>query len=249
MTTDRDSPFADNVVVAHRGAWKSRDLPENSVAALRHAIELRCAGSEFDVWMTADDSLVVNHDAEYHDLPIEQTSYAALAAFRLPNGEKLPTLREYIRAGLKNNDSTRLVCELKPSDISQERGKAFATRAVELIRELNAQDRVMYISFDYEMLRTIVALEPNAPTQYLNGDKSPDEVHADGISGIDYHYLVFRKHPRWIEQAKENGLALNAWTVNKASDMDRLLSQGFDYITTNEPELLMERIEKFTAAQ
>jgi glycerophosphoryl diester phosphodiesterase len=55
--------FADNVVVAHRGAWKQKDIPENSIASLKHAIELNCTGSEFDVRMTADDILIVNHDA------------------------------------------------------------------------------------------------------------------------------------------------------------------------------------------
>ena len=232
--------FANNVVVAHRGAWKAQRLPENSIAALRQAITLGCTGSEFDVWMTSDDSLVVNHDAKYHGLPIEETSYAQLAESFLPNGEKLPTLREYIQAGMWDNDSTQLVCALKPSDVSPERGQAFATRAVALVQSLGAQDRVAYISFDYNMLKTIVALAPNAPTQYLNGDKSPDQVRADGIKGIDYHFSVYRKHPEWIEQAKQNGMVLNAWTVNKGRVMDRLLSQGFDYLTTNEPELLLK---------
>ena len=241
MATQPELPFADNVVVAHRGAWKKTGLPENSVAALRQAIALGCTGSEFDVWMTADDSLVINHDPHYHDLPIEQTRYADLAAFTLSNGEKLPTLREYIQAGLQDNDSTRLVCELKPSGISSERGKALATQAVALVRQMNAQDRVVYISFDYDILKTILSLDPGVPTQYLNGDKSPAQVQADGIQGIDYHVAVFQQHPKWIEQAKKNGIALNAWTVNKAADMDRLLSQGFDFITTNEPEVLLEK--------
>ena len=240
MDSRPTSTFADNVVVAHRGAWKKDGLPENSIAALRQAIALGCTGSEFDVWMTADDSLVINHDAEYHGLLIEQTYYAELAIFTLSNGEKLPTLREYIQAGRQDNNSTRLVCELKPSEVSSERGKALATQAVTLIQEMKAQDRVAYISFDYDMLKTIVALAPSVPTQYLNGDKSPDQVHADGIQGIDYHFSVFRQHPEWVEQAKANRMALNAWTVNEAADMDRLLSQDFDYITTNEPELLLE---------
>ena len=243
MATQPDLPFAENVVVAHRGAWKKNRLPENSIAALRQAIELGCTGSEFDVWMTADDSLVVNHDAEYHGLPIEQTPYAGLTAFTLSNGEKLPTLREYIQAGLQDNDSTQLVCELKPSEVSSERGQSIATRAVALVQEMDAQDRVVYISFDYDMLKTIGKIVPDVPLQYLNGDKSPDQVHADGIQGIDYHYLVFQQHPEWIEQAKKNGMILNAWTVNEASDMRRLLSQGFNYITTNEPELLLGMVK------
>jgi glycerophosphoryl diester phosphodiesterase len=30
-----------NGIVAHRGAWKKNNLPENSIAALRHAIDLK----------------------------------------------------------------------------------------------------------------------------------------------------------------------------------------------------------------
>ncbi len=102
-----DSRFAENVVVAHRGAWKKNALPENSIASLRQAIALGCTGSEFDVRMTADDSLIINHDPRYHDLPIEQTNYADLLAFKLSNGEELPTQREYILARMRDNKTTR----------------------------------------------------------------------------------------------------------------------------------------------
>ena len=85
--------FADNIVIAHRGAWKKNNLPENSIASLRQAIALKCTGSEFDIRMTADDSLIINHDTVYNNLPIEKTNYADLAAFKLANGEKLPTLK------------------------------------------------------------------------------------------------------------------------------------------------------------
>ena len=243
VVSRKDSRFADNVVVAHRGAWKKNGLPENSIASLREAIRLGCTGSEFDVWMTADDSLVINHDAHFNKLTIEQTNYADLEAFKLSNGEKLPTLREYILAGMRNNKTTRLVCEIKPSTVSKARGKDVAERVVKLIQELGAQDKVVYITFDYVMIQHIHSLVPNVPAQYLNGDKSPEELRADGIQGADYHFSVFKKHPEWVEQAKKNGIALNAWTVNEVEDMDRLLAQGFDYITTNEPELLMERIK------
>lgn len=244
-TSRPDMKFADNVVVAHRGAWKKNDLPENSIAALREAIKLGCTGSEFDVWMTADDTLVINHDPHFNKLPIEQTNYADLLAFKLSNGEKLPTLREYIVAGMRDNKATRLVCEIKPSTVSKERGKDIAERAVKLIQALGAQEKVVYITFDYVMIEHIHSLVPEVPAQYLNGDKSPAELRAAGIQGADYHFSVFKKHPEWVEQAKANGIVLNAWTVNAAADMDRLLAQGFEYITTDEPELLFERIQTF----
>lgn len=230
--------FADNPVVAHRGAFKKNNLPENSIAALKEAIRLRCTGSEFDIWMTADDSLIINHDPHYNKLKVEKTSYQELAATPLSNGEKLPTLRQYIIAGLANNKSTRLIFEIKPS-ASKERGLLIAEKVVAMIRQYNAQKMAVYISFDYEICKRILQLEPNASIQYLNGDIAPAQLRKDGINGADYHHSIFTKNPGWIAEAKENNIVLNAWTVNKKEDMERLLKQGFHFITTNEPELLL----------
>ncbi|WP_133472939.1 glycerophosphodiester phosphodiesterase [Sediminibacterium goheungense] len=235
--------FAKNPVVAHRGAFKAKVLPENSLAGLRNAIDMHCTGSEFDVWMTADDSLVVNHDPKFHELPIEQTKYADLLQFTLSNGEKIPTLHEYLSEGLKNNNETRLVLEIKPSTISKERGRVVAEKVWKQVQSLKATHATTYISFDIGILTRILELEPNAPTQYLNGDKTPEELKAMGIIGADYHFSVFKKNPDWIERAKKIGIILNAWTVNSKEDLQWALGNHFDFITTNEPELLFELLK------
>jgi glycerophosphoryl diester phosphodiesterase len=236
--------FAKNPVVAHRGAFKKNGFPENSIASLREAIRLKCTGSEFDVRMTADDSLIINHDPHFNKLEIEKTTYGELSQYRLSNGEKLPTLREYLLAGLEANDLTRLVLEIKPSGISKERGKQIAERSVALVKELNATSMTVYISFDYDILKKVIEVDSAASTQYLNGEKSPEQLKTDGIAGADYHFSVFKKNPDWIGQAKKYKLILNAWTVNDAETMDWLLKSGFDFITTNEPELLLEKTRK-----
>lgn len=202
-----------------------------------------CTGSEFDVRMSADDSLVINHDPHYNKLDIEKATYNDLAAAKLSNGETLPTLRQYLSAGLEGNKTTRLVVEIKPS-ASKERGKLIAERTVALIRQLGAQAKVVYISFDYDILRKVLELEPKASTQYLNGDAAPEKLKADGISGADYNLSVFKKNPQWIDEAKKHKLVLNAWTVNTEDDMRWLLDKGFDFITTNEPELLLTITQK-----
>ncbi|KQB37263.1 glycerophosphodiester phosphodiesterase family protein [Flavobacterium aquidurense] len=232
-----------NGIVAHRGAWKQNNFPENSIASLRHAIDLKLTGSEFDVWRTADDSLIINHDAHFNKLLIEETTYADLIKFKLSNGEKLPTLYEYITEGKKNNKNTLLVCEIKPSEISKERGKQTALKTVQTIKKLNAEKITCYISFDYEILKQIRQIDPVTSLQYLEGNKSPKEVKSDHISGIDFHYSVFQKHPEWIKEAKDNKIILNVWTVNDPEIMDWIIENKFDYITTNEPELLNKRIK------
>ena len=52
-------------VIAHRGFWKTEGSAQNSIAALVKADSIACYGSEFDVWLTADNQLVVNHDPTF----------------------------------------------------------------------------------------------------------------------------------------------------------------------------------------
>lgn len=244
-TSAKQVTLSDNKTIAHRGAWKTDTLPQNSIASLKKAIALKSAGSEFDVRMTKDGVLIINHDALYAEDTIELKTYNELAQHKLKNGEKLPTLKDYLKAGRKNNDQTRLVVEVKPSIVDKTQAVRAAEKTVTLIREMKLQHLVVYISFDYEVIKRIHALEPTANTQYLTGDKTPAELRADGISGADYHISVYRKNPEWITQLKESRMITNAWTVNTAEDMDWLLSQGFDFITTDQPELLFERVKNF----
>lgn len=233
--------FATNPVVAHRGAFLKNKFPENSIASLKEAIRLGCTGSEFDVRMTIDDSLVINHDPAFQKKVIDKTAFADLRKLSLSNGEAFPTLTEYLQAGISNNKTTRLVLEIKPSDIGKERAVQIVTKVLATVKATKANSKTVYISFDYEMLKTIHQLDPKAITQYLNGDKSPEQLTKDGINGLDYHYSVFQKKPEWIAEAKKLGLILNAWTVNDPAIMDWLIKEGFDFITTNEPELLLQK--------
>lgn len=232
--------FAKNPVVAHRGAFKKNGFPENSLASLREAIRLQCTGSEFDVRMTSDDSLVINHDPKFNGMQIEKTSYDELMKYKLANGESLPTLHNYLAEGLKDNTTTRLVLEIKPSDISKERARIVTEKIVNEVKKMAAVSYVVYISFDYDILKAVLENDPHASVQYLNGDKAPADLKKDGIAGADYHYSVFQKNPQWIQEAKDNGIILNAWTVNETPIMQWLLDNGFNFITTNEPEQLLQ---------
>ena len=229
-------------VVAHRGAWKQADLPENSIASLKEAIRLGCMGSEFDVQLTKDDSLVVNHDPVFSGDTIEKSTYRQLLRSALKNGEHLPTLYGYLSVLLANQSHhTTAVLEIKPSVVSKQRSIQTANAAVAMVQKFNALEKTTFISFDYEVLKEILRQAPGAVTQYLNGDKTPEQLKADGIRGADYHYSVFQRHPQWIRQARQNNIMLNAWTVNDTATIDWLLASQFDAITTNEPALVAKR--------
>lgn len=235
--------FAQTKVVAHRGAFKNTGVPENSIAALKEAIKMGCDGSEFDVHMSADSVIFVNHDAHIQGVPIETTSSTALSAIKLSNGESLPTLEAYLKEGIKQK-KTRLVLEIKPSAVSKERGIALTRKVVAMVNDLKAASKVDYISFDYDICKEITRIAPKATVQYLAGNKTPDELLADGIHGFDYHTSVLRKNPEWIKEAKSKKLITNVWTVNDEPDMDWLIQEGVSLITTNEPELLLKKVRK-----
>ena len=235
--------FHKNKVIAHRGAWKANEIPQNSIASLKEAVKLGCEGSEFDVWMTADGVLVVNHDADFEGIDIETSTYEQLLTKKHSNGEKLSTVEEYLKAG-KKQKGTKLIFEIKPSKISVERSEEVAAKSVEAVRKMKAEKWVDYITFSYEGGLKVIEMAPDANVAYLNGDKTPAELKEAGFFGFDYNINLLKKNPQWIKEAQELGLTVNAWTVNKEEDLNWFLDYNPDFITTDEPELLFKLIEE-----
>lgn len=231
--------FHDNPIIAHRGAWKKAGHPENSIASLKEAIRQDLHGAEFDVHLTKDDSLVVNHDSDFFGIDIENATYQELLSRKLSNGESIPTVREYLKAGMEQ-DGTKLIYEIKTSSKGKERSLKLTRKSVELVKNMGARKWVEYICFDYDVGKLVHELDPEAKVAYLKGDVPPKQAKNDGYTGLDYNYKVYKKHPDWVKEAQDLGLTLNAWTVNNKKEMKNLLAQGFEYITTDEPEMLLE---------
>ena len=238
--------FRQNCVVAHRGAWKNTGHPQNSLASFRAAAEMGCHGSECDVHLTVDDSLVVTHDPTYNGLEIEKAKYADLIKKPLKNGEKLPTLREYI-AFVKKQTGTKLIIDVKNIG-SDEHAIAIGVATAKLVKEMEAEPWVEYLVAHiptYEAMREITSL----PIAYLGRWKvelpemHPDQVQKQGITAVDYQDMHYFNHPDWIDTFRQRGVHLNAWTINSEEGMTWFLDRKFDYITTDNPERLLERVK------
>lgn len=220
-------------VIAHRGFWRTEGAAENSIAALRAAAVAGVYGSEFDVQMTADSVLVVNHDDSIQGRDIATTPLATLRQLRLANGEPMPTLAEYLAEG-KRHPAIKMILEIKPRRRGE--GEAEVTRrTVALVRSLGMKRQVEYISFSMHVCELLASLEPKAVVEYLGSDIAPSELLAKGIRAIDYYYKAFEMKPEWVAEAHRLGMAVNVWTVDDEAIMRRMSELGVDYITTNEP--------------
>jgi glycerophosphoryl diester phosphodiesterase len=233
----------DTKIIAHRGAWKEFNLPENSIAALQKAIEIKAFGSEFDVRRTLDSKLVVNHDPTHFGDTIELKTYEALSAKKLSNGEDLPLLQDYFKKGTASNHQTLLICEIKAALLSNTTSQLTATETVELAKQLGIENRIIYISFDFEVLQTIKTLRPTATVLYLENNKTLEQIMAAKFNGINFNYAQFLGNPSIAANAKKQHLMLGSWTVNKDEDFNQLLAQGIQYITTNYPERYLMQLD------
>jgi glycerophosphoryl diester phosphodiesterase len=240
----KDLGKPENVVIAHRGAWKNTGAPQNSLASLKAAISMGCAASEFDIHMTRDSFLIITHDPEYAGINVQQNNYVDLKPHVLKNGELLPLLQDFLKTGMQQR-KTRLVLEIKPSVIGKDWAMATTQKVVDVVHKLGAKPWCLYISFDYSICKRIKELDPGAQVQYLGGTKTVGELYNDGISGLDYHYRVFEKDNELITLAKAKGLTTNAWTVNTDSLMRYFIKKDIDFITTDEPELLFSILNEY----
>lgn len=232
-------------VVAHRGYWKTGGSAQNSISSLLNAGRIGAYGSEFDVNLTADGQLVVNHDFTFHGMTIYESTLEQLRAdsLRLSNGEPLPTLDEYLEASLRYPE-LKLVFELKSKGDPDYESVAIP-KSIEAIRRYGVEERVEFISFSLSACQEFARLMPDNRVEYLEGVLAPSALKEMGINGIDYHFSVFDENPEWVEEAHRLGMIVNAWTVNQEKDILRMLELGVDHITTNEPELAQRLIREF----
>ena len=244
--------FYKNPVIAHRGAWKNTGHPENSLASFKAAADMGCHGSEFDVWFTQEDSMIVYHDSKRNGKFIEETPFAELRAQRLKNGEQIPTFDEYLDFALKQK-KTKLIIDIKTFVKNPERTIKLALAVHKKIMQRGAAEQTEYLA---GYLPAILMLQriTDIPVAYLGAWRTekpecyPDQMRKNGIRFADFQDERYLNHPDWTRQFKADGVHLNVWTVDKDDDIRYFLREGFNYITTNEPERVLKLYKEHKGA-
>ena len=223
-------------VIAHRGYWKAANGCQNSRAAMEAAFDpaMDLYGAETDIWLTTDGHLMVNHDATFSGVTIQDSTYDRCKDLKLSNGEAMPQLSDLLSLLQASTSRCKLIIEIKEHS-TVARNQDCAKAAVEAVRAAGLQDKVEYISFSQVACEAVIANDPEAKVAYLRGGIAPATLKEKGYTGIDYHMAEFRDHPEWVEECRTLGMTSNAWTVTSTSDLTDMMNLGVDFVTTDDP--------------
>lgn len=228
-------------IVAHRGYHAPDSIPENSRASLAAAIERGFYGSEFDVWLTKDDSLVVNHDKSFRTDPlgriIKDTPYSELSGIRLDNGETIPSFRDFLKQE-QDNQRVKLICELKRHG-SDSRNAELFDRCYALAKSMKVENMIVWQTFSFELCKHIVSVDPYARVIYIctkeKDVKTPEEIVAAGLDGVNYSAAIYDAHPGFISEFHKRGLKANL-CLQDDPEVWKKYAKTVDLIGTNDPE-------------
>jgi glycerophosphoryl diester phosphodiesterase len=169
------------------------------------------------------------------------SDYALGHALLRPLREPVPALEEVVALAKGAARRFLLFVELK-CDTSQDSAdpRALADATFDVIQQADFMDSVIFVGFDWRALLRVRERAPSAAcwftTDKLHGDAHPviDMIAGAGAQGWFPHFADAT--PEHVAHARERGLKLGAWTVNRRDDMER--SMGLDAICTDRPDLL-----------
>ena len=223
-----DSMDVRPLVVAHRGA--SHDRLENTVEAFAEARVQGAEWVELDVRLSADDVLMVHHDAHYADGRLVREVWAADAPDHVPNlAEAFEACEGMgVNVEVKNlpgdpdHDASAMVCEAVA-------GLAVAYRPPELL---------LVSSFDITAVDRIRATDPSLPTAWLMAERHGTDLMLDrtadhGHGAVNPWDQLVDEH--LVSASHDRGLAVFVWPVDDPGRMAELAEWGVDGIVTNRP--------------
>ncbi|MCB0743237.1 MAG: hypothetical protein KDC67_04985 [Ignavibacteriae bacterium] len=245
-----ETPDEQNIlVVAHRGAWKEFNLPENSIASLNKAIEIGSNISECDIQLTKDLQVVIFHDEMVRGKYIKEQTYSELSQFSLSNGEKIPLLSTYLDIVIENK--FKLWLDIK--SLSELAGNnAWSIKAGEeaakVIENKNAQQYVSFIVGRMEVLDKCIGFaKGNWECAYMNADFTSAQFVSKGYSWANFSFEKFYQNnttnnSQLITDYTSKKIKVSVYTIDDNTVMDWFLDQNSIYaISTNLPFKLLSK--------
>lgn len=243
-------------IVAHRGF--SARAPENTLAAFKLGWENHTDACELDVYVTADDQVVVIHDKDTQRTSgISKIVAESKAADLMALGagawkgaqwadEKIPSLEQAL-ATLplgKQRFFIEVKCGAEIVPALQRILEPMKARAAQLCVIAFKRDAAA------ETKKAMPWLKVYRLASGKTKDKKPNdlgqviaETKEDNLDGVDLG-MDWPWTEAMVKQIRDAGLELYVWTVNKPADVQRLAKLGVDGITTDDPVMVRAALQK-----
>ena len=233
-------------IASHRGGaflW-----PENSLLAVRRALEWPVEQVEFDVHASADGEPVVMHDATLDRMtdgagPVRAMAWRELRALRVrgAGGEGVPHLAEVVRLIAASPQLIRM--EIK-ADATGRPYPGLLGACVAVLDAEGQRGRCVVMSFEAATVAAaselggfrerVLLVESRA----MRGTRPAELVAACrscGASELGGHEGVADAALR--DALRRAGLRLSVWGANHAPSIRRALALGVDALATDDPPL------------
>ena len=236
------------LTIAHRGA--SAYAPENTLTAIRQAVELGAGMVEVDVRRTRDGVLVLLHDAELarttdagsvlprhtawqvSDLTYEELLLLDAGSWFSPAyaGERIATLEQAL--DVLALTGTGLLLEVKKPALYP----GIAADVAAVLRS-RPGSRVVVQSFDHQAMHDFAQLGTGVTVGLLG---HPPVRRLPALA--DWAGQVNPRHRKatapYVDAVHAAGLECLVWTADHPADLRRALDLGVDGVITNRPDLL-----------
>jgi glycerophosphoryl diester phosphodiesterase len=234
----RSIRFEDRTLVtAHRGA--SSSAPENTLAAIRQAMEDGADYVEIDVQETVDGHVVLFHDSDFMrvantELKIWEAKLSHLEQIDVGSHfspqfekERVPTL-EQVLVECKGNIGINI--ELKSYGYEQD----LERRVISLVEEHGMEAEIVLMSLKREIVNRSKTLRPEWRVGLLTA------VAIGDLASLDVDFLAIQEglvDRDLIRSAHRSGKEVWVWTVNDPITMSTLISRGIDNLITDKPAM------------
>ncbi|MBR2066977.1 MAG: alpha/beta fold hydrolase [Solobacterium sp.] len=230
------------LIWAHRGA--SGYLPENTLLAFQKAIDMEADGIELDIHLTKDNVLVVCHDETIDRTSngkgyIKDYTLNELKQFDFskPHPEvgkvTIPTLSEVL--DLIYPTALTVNIELKTLIFHYPQ---IEEKVVDLVKEKNMEERVIYSSFNHYTLQKIKEYQPEARIALLSQDIPLDYISYAKKQAVEaIHPAIYTlQYPQLITQAHKANIKINTWPVDSKDHILACMDAKINAIITNYPD-------------
>ncbi len=227
-------------IIGHRGA--AAYYPENTMASFEAAIGMGVDMIELDVHMSADGEIIVIHDETLERTTngtgfVHQHTLKQLQALDAGQGERIPALADVLLRA--KEAGVRVNVEIKAGSVPY---PMLEEKLATLTHGCGMQDSVLFSSFNHYALLALKSAWPDAPIAplYVGAMLDPWE-YAQKLGAVAVHPMyAVALLPGWVDGCHAHDIAVNVWTVDEESMMERLMLVGVDGLVTNRPDVALE---------